>query len=415
VADPVFVHIGPPKTGSTYLQAILWSNRAALKDQGMLVPKRNPVGQFHAAVDLLNHDSKQVGADHTAGLWDALVDEIRSWDGPAVISSENLSLADDDLADHAKLSLETRQIHVIFSARELSRVALEMWQERLKDRADDTWADYLARLGDASDPAAGEFWHQQAGRGLKAWASGLPAEQVHIVTMPDGTPSTLLWERFASVLRIDPASCSTNVPVGADTLGIVESALLRRFNAIASGLDWPAYRAHVKQYLAPHVLARRAGSSRLLTPHDEVALFEEHARQLIGLIDFQGFDVVGDLTDLDPPAPPEVDGAAGRASDEVCDEELLLVAFEAMEGLVAHAEELRRARHSETETTRKVRQELRETRRRLDKLRAVNRRLHLSLDDAETQRGRSAFRGAISRLRLRDRFRRLRHAQDDEC
>jgi len=398
VADPVFVHIGPPKTGTTYLQAVLWSNRAALKDQGMLVPGRSPVSQFHAAVDLLDRDPMRVGADRTAGSWDTLVDELRGWNGGAVISHENLGFADDDQADRAKLSLEAKQIHVVFTAREFSRVVPAMWQERLKNRADDTWAEYLALIGAGAASAKG-FWHQQAGNGLLAWAAGLPVEQVHIVTVPPpGAPPTLLWERFATALGIDPASCNTDVPRANESLGIVESAFLRRFNTSATELEWDAYRAHVKHYLAPEVLAARADISRLRIRPAELGPLEEQAHQLIETIESLGFHVIGDLEDLRLPTPADADDPAVRPTDDVTDSELLAVGFDAVAGLVRHAEELRQARQEQAATTQDVRRELREARRRLDEVRAVNRRLHMRLDNAEADLERSVIRRGISRF-----------------
>jgi hypothetical protein len=32
--NDVYLHVGPVKTGSTYLQSIMWSNRDALSEQG---------------------------------------------------------------------------------------------------------------------------------------------------------------------------------------------------------------------------------------------------------------------------------------------------------------------------------------------------------------------------------------------
>jgi hypothetical protein len=399
VADPVFVHIGPPKTGTTYLQSVLWSNRATLKDQGLLVPGRSPVSQFHAAVDLLDRDPTRVGAERTAGSWETLVDELRGWNGRAVVSHENFGYADDAQADRAKLSLEAKEIHVIFTAREFSRVVPAMWQERLKNRSEDTWSSYVEALGTPTVKAGRGFWHQQGGTGLLAWAAGLPVERVHIVTVPPaGSPSTLLWERFASVLGIDPASCNTDVPRTNESLGVVESAFLRQFNVSSSEVEWDAYRAHVKHFLAPRVLAQRADAARIEIQPTELVPLAEHAHQLVEIIESRGFDVVGDLADLAPTSPLRTDRTPVRETDDVSDADLLEVAFDAVAGLVAHAEEIRQARQEQAATTREVRRELRETRRRLDELRAVNRRLHLRLDKSEYELERSATRRAISRF-----------------
>jgi hypothetical protein len=416
VADPVFVHIGPPKTGTTYLQAVLWSNRAILKDQGVLVPGRSPVSQFHAAVDLLERDPTRVGADRTAGSWVALVDEVRAWTGRAVISHENFGYAEPEQAERAKLAFDAKEIHVVFTAREFSRIVPAMWQERLKNRSDDTWVDYLALLGESGPRTATAFWHQNTGAGLLAWAAGLPPENVHIVTVPpSGAPPTLLWERFASVIGVDPASCTTDVPRSNESLGVVESAFLRRFNTATTDLGWESYRAHVKHFLAPQVLARRVDSARIEVRSEEITPLTERASQLVDAIKTHGFDVVGDLADLVPSAAAaSAEGRSGHATDDVTDTELLAVAFDAVAGLADHAEDLRQARQEQVAATRDVRRELRDTRRRLDELRAVNRRLHTRLDLADAELARPPVRRAISRFcdrhrwagRLRGLFRR---------
>ena len=40
MAKRVFLHLGLPKTGTSYLQTILWSHRAELRGAGLLVPGR---------------------------------------------------------------------------------------------------------------------------------------------------------------------------------------------------------------------------------------------------------------------------------------------------------------------------------------------------------------------------------------
>jgi hypothetical protein len=45
----VYLHVGPVKTGSTDLQSIMWSNRDAIREQGMLLPATHP-NEFFLAV-----------------------------------------------------------------------------------------------------------------------------------------------------------------------------------------------------------------------------------------------------------------------------------------------------------------------------------------------------------------------------
>ena len=34
----VFIHIGAPKSGTTYLQSVIWANKERLAERGVLVP-----------------------------------------------------------------------------------------------------------------------------------------------------------------------------------------------------------------------------------------------------------------------------------------------------------------------------------------------------------------------------------------
>ena len=38
MVERVFVHVGLPKTATSYLQTILWSQRDALRERGVVVP-----------------------------------------------------------------------------------------------------------------------------------------------------------------------------------------------------------------------------------------------------------------------------------------------------------------------------------------------------------------------------------------
>ena len=50
----VYLHVGPVKTGSTYLQSTMWNSRAALREQGVLLPATHPNEFFLAANDASN-------------------------------------------------------------------------------------------------------------------------------------------------------------------------------------------------------------------------------------------------------------------------------------------------------------------------------------------------------------------------
>ena len=76
----VYLHIGAPKTGTTYLQDRLMLNQSSLADHGVTIPTKNrfvdaDLFHFRAALDLLEQDwggapghaAGRVGHDGQAG------------------------------------------------------------------------------------------------------------------------------------------------------------------------------------------------------------------------------------------------------------------------------------------------------------------------------------------------------------
>ncbi len=84
----VFVHIGLPKTGTSYLQAIVWPHRDALRAAGLLLPGRER--RDHLWASLVVREDPHVARRNPRApeAWDVLRREIAAWDGDALISHE---------------------------------------------------------------------------------------------------------------------------------------------------------------------------------------------------------------------------------------------------------------------------------------------------------------------------------------
>src|SRR4029077_10657748 len=75
----VFVHIGLPKTGTTFLQASLDDNRTALEKAGRLYPSLQD-GMFLAALDVRGtYDGWGRRASETRGAWERLCQRTRAF------------------------------------------------------------------------------------------------------------------------------------------------------------------------------------------------------------------------------------------------------------------------------------------------------------------------------------------------
>ena len=303
----VFLHVGAPKTGTSFVQDLLFHNRDALAEQGILYPADRFDAHFLAALDLMDLDWGGLEKE-AVGAWDRLAAQVRGWDGSVIISHEILARASRAQVRRALDSFGEAEVHVVLSARDLVRQIPAEWQENVKHRRAIGYGDFLERV---TDPAragrlASWFWGvQEIPDILHRWGSTLPVDRVHVVTVPKpGAPRDLLWERFAGLFGIDPLEVERGETRANPSLGVPESALLRRVNERVNGGVLPnhRYRELVRELLAHRSLSTRTGSGRLALPPEARAWAVDLSEAWIKALDSRGYDVVGTLDDLRPDA-----------------------------------------------------------------------------------------------------------------
>src|SRR4051812_50029816 len=84
----VYLHVGAPKTGTTYLQDRLALNKASLTRRGVHYPLLLHASQFRAALDLLQMPWGGL-QENVDGDWDALAARGRRVGGPGGVSPQN--------------------------------------------------------------------------------------------------------------------------------------------------------------------------------------------------------------------------------------------------------------------------------------------------------------------------------------
>lgn len=334
----VFLHIGEPKTGSTFLQQVIWRNRAALAAQGVVLPGHHPQDHFRASQDL--RGLQKLASDPAGswtGEWDILARQSRQAPRAAVISHELFSAADADQVSQAVTSLEPAEVHVVVTVRDMAGLLPAEWQESVKHRNARGWEEWLADVIDheSVSPDRRQWWFWRVHdtlQILQIWSRHVPADRVHVLTTPPrGAPPGLLWERFAGLLEVDPASVDISRARANASLGLTEVEFLRRLNAELSGEvpDW-FYMWTVKEGLAHAALAARPVGERLVLPPDRRAWASEYAETLIAGLADGGYDIVGDVADL---RPPQAEGVAVRPADQPA-EKILEAAIQGTAALV---------------------------------------------------------------------------------
>lgn len=346
-----YLHVGAPKTGTTYLQNVLWKNREALAEAGVGYPLERRLEHFDAALDLRGMAWGGRRDPAWEGAWERIAERAHTWAGPSVvISDELLGGASEDQVRRAVASLQPGEVHVVFTARDLARQLPSDWQEHLKHRHRVTFAtfvdDLIERGLDAPAPFGEMFWGlHDAAEVLRRWKSAVPPERIHLVTVPQpGAPPGLLWQRFATVLGLDPNCYDTDVAHSNPSLGVVEAELLRRLNTSLQGrFPQPHYDPLVRVRLAETVLTntnREGVSGRRieLTP-ERRSWVVARSRRTNEELSAARYDIVGDLEEL-VPLPPRADVAAVQP-EELSEAELYAPAMAALTGLLQHAAQLR--------------------------------------------------------------------------
>ena len=337
----VFLHVGAPKTGTTYLQAILWRNRAQLRKAGLHVVGQGRSEHYRAGNDLrgVEYNPEDPRPDWT-GSWDVLAGlAVRSEAPSSIISDEHLASLDVEGVKRAVESLAPREVHVIYTARNLARLLPSEYQEYVKHRSRLTYQEWVTRVFEVRDKGPGHwFWlvHDPVDV-VSRWSSAVAPEHFHLMTLPSpGSPKDELWRRFAAVVGIDPAAATDVAVEGNDSLGMAEAEVLRRVN-IALPESYPRWHHSgiARDILATRILGPRSRSGRPALPDhlaDEVV--EQTARNIVGLTT-SGCDIVGDLDTLQVTD----DLAAGQA--EPTEAEIIDAAVDGIAGLLVQMGRMR--------------------------------------------------------------------------
>ncbi|HET7326060.1 MAG TPA: hypothetical protein VFJ14_02120 [Nocardioidaceae bacterium] len=353
MSPTVHLHIGAPKSGTSYLQAALVQNQRALADDGVLFPGR--------LIDHIRAAEGVLGAPRLEKRWDQLAEKVRSFDGAAaVISMELLCTATPRQARRAVAAFDGLDVRVVLTARDLARVIPAQWQESTQFRHTWSFQDYLAGVTarrPRQDPAGRSFWRQHdLDHILGTWSGAVGADHVTVVTLPQRTGEPdLLWRRFSAAVGIE--SGRYELPATAnESLGAASAELMRRVNEALAGTDLGPreYARNCRQLLAKTVLAARSREEpRLALPGGLQPWAAERSAQAVAAIRDRGVQVVGDLDDLrSPEVSPTRDGGPPGIDRPDVDpaqlppEALLDAAVDAIAGLVTLRVDQERRRRS---------------------------------------------------------------------
>lgn len=337
MAATVYLHIGLPKTGTTYLQDVLWSQRDQLAADGVLLPGTGHREHLWAALEVMGRPVERRHAD-APGSWRRLVDEVAAHDGTALITHEFLCGASVQQAADAISDLAPAEVHIVVTARHALGMLTSGWQESVKNGGRRTLEEVAAQK---PGKKAGEFsWRTwDLGGVLKRWGGHVPADHVHVLPVPGpGQPPDQHWRNFAGVLGLDAGRY--RLPEGAanTSLGVVQVELLRRINVHLGDFRRAADRGvWIRGYLAEGHLVEQEGAKFGPAPAEE-ADCRDRSERAVERIRQAGYHVVGDVESLLVPA----DLPVLQHPDEVPDDALLDAATRLVADMLGDVRTMRR-------------------------------------------------------------------------
>lgn len=334
----VFVHIGLPKTATTYLQTIVWGNRDAVRRQGLLLPGAERRDHLWASRVVREEPERARRPDREHAAWARIRADLAGWSGDGLVSHEFFAAASAEQAEAMVEALAPAEVHVVVTAREPLGLFTASWQESLKNRATAPMADYSRH--EARSPQVIWNWRTLDLRlVVRRWAQAVPPERIHVLPLDPGAPREEIWHRFAGVLGISGAGVDLSSSFPNQSMGVVEAELLRRVNEhlddFSTAFDKGVY---IRTYLADERLVPRGGERYWPGP-DQVAECRVRGDNAIRFLGRRPFDVVGDVELLRVPAEIE----SRRTPDTVTDAEVAAAGAEIIAELLADVRELRRS------------------------------------------------------------------------
>lgn len=341
MARRVFLHIGLPKTATSYLQTILWSSRDQLRSDGLLLPGTERRDHLWASRVVREGDAIRKRPEREQTSWDRLRAELAAWEGDGLVSHEFFAAASAEQAVEAVAALAPARVELVVTAREPLGLFAASWQESLKNKGTTPMADYSRHV--SRKPTAIWNWRTLDLRlVLERWSVAVPHERIHVLPLDRSAPREEIWHRFGGLLGLETTSYDLSRSFPNESMGVVEAELLRRVNAHLDSFSGAFDRGvYIRTFLADERLVPRRGEPFWPYP-DQIAECRRRSLAAIEYLRDHHVDVVGNIDDLRVPD----DLAERRTPDSVTDAEVAAAATELIAVLLGDVRELRRS-HTE--------------------------------------------------------------------
>lgn len=181
------LHIGPPKTGTSSLQAAFHQNRAATLAQGV----RYAGSTRHSGSAVLAVTGRpgflQDSGSPAMGKWEGLLRDVRAaGDMRVLISSEFFADAEPPAMKRVVDDLGRERLHVVVTLRPLDRIIPSQWQQYVQSNLKMGWGPWLERTLETPPGPTPSFWRRHRHDALvDRWAAEVGPQNMTIVVIDE--------------------------------------------------------------------------------------------------------------------------------------------------------------------------------------------------------------------------------------
>jgi hypothetical protein len=304
----VLLHIGPPKTGTTAIQAVGFRNRAQWLEAGVRYP--GTTFNHRVAVSALMGRTTGWGSGEKLpgiGAWKKLQAEIDADpERRVLVSSEFVSECDDAQARRFADALGGR-LHIAVTVRGYAATLTSSWQELVKVGSRHPFENWLRGvLADPPDLTMSPTFQRRSDLGLVVgrWVSLLGPDRVTVIVGDKARPAQLL-DAFADLLGLPYEAM--RVREQEDTLrnrslSLPEAEMIRAMNVIVRSHEGASSSTYYDTFVRGGAVARmqhmrRPGPAEpgVLLPEWAAGRAAARARAYVAAVEATKCRVVGDL------------------------------------------------------------------------------------------------------------------------
>ena len=303
------VHIGFPKTGTTFLQGALSRARPELAAHGVVYPGKD---RYHKAAGVYISRAVPRRGDPPVSEadWLTLVKQVSAAGNDRVIVSSEW-LSETPTADVRRVveELGGEQVHVVATLRPLVKIMPSAWQQYLQNGARLQYQRWLRGmlLRPPYDRPTPSFWKRHRHDEILArWAEVAGADHVTAIVV-DSTDHAKLLRQFEALLGL-PDGLLVPEPPERDNRSLTwpEAEMLRLVNVRYRELEWPdsMYGTTVRQGVLRRLAELRPdldSMPKLELPKWAAERASEIGAEFAKNIADLGIRVIGDLESLGAP------------------------------------------------------------------------------------------------------------------